>query len=400
MRPLTIFFFSIFLFSRAFAQDKFGPGFYVTNTSDTVRGYIEFKGDYDQGFEFRSQLKSSSQSLSMDRVKSFGFTSGNGYDRVENINTKDLPSTPIVVKVVVSGEVNLVMYHGRYIIGSDQRGRFMLVQEKTASSSQALKNYQTNTGIFNILLQDCPAAKEEAQKVTIDEEKLIELLKLYHTCRALPYREFPSTELKRTNHLGFFAGQTISNLSFGAPSTFVNESYLYNSDFAASSQPTFGITALFGGKGPSSKLSIQSELVYTKANFNASYTYAGNVGGYDINQTSVTTVDYSRLSLLAGLRITGRSNTLNPYFSFGLAAQRFLSLNASVHQTTKLNTSVEVKDTDLGMSKSSFAVWAGAGIKKKTSGNKALFLEVNYENSFVSNSGKITALAVRLGFMF
>ena len=400
MRPLAILFFSIFVFSGALAQDKFGPGFYVTNTADTVRGYIEYKSDYDQGLEFRPQLKSSSQSLPMDQVKSFGFTSGNTYDRVEYKNTKDLPSTPIFVKVVVRGEVNLFMYGGRYFIGSDQRGRFALVQEKTASTSQALKNYQTNTGIFNMLFQDCPAAKEEAQKVTIIEEKLIELLKSYHTCRGLPHREFPSTEMKRTNHLGFFAGQTISNLSFGAPSTFVNESYLYNSDFAASSQPTFGITALLGGKGPSSKLSIQSELVYTKANFNASYTYVSNVGGYDINQTSVTTVDYSRLSLLAGLRVTGRSNTLNPYFSFGLAAQRFLSLNSSVHQTTKLNTSVEVKDTDLAMSKSSFAVWAGAGIKKKTSGNKALFLEVNYENSFVSNSGKITVLALRLGFMF
>ena len=73
MRLLTTCFLTIFLFAIAFAQDKFGQGFYVTNTSDTVRGYIEYKSDYDQGLEFRPQLKSSSESLSMDRVKSFGF---------------------------------------------------------------------------------------------------------------------------------------------------------------------------------------------------------------------------------------------------------------------------------------------------------------------------------------
>jgi hypothetical protein len=301
----------------------------------------------------------------------------------------------------VTGEIDLFASNDQYYIASEKRGRFQLAQGKAVDQGQALKNYQTNTGIFNILFQDCPSVREAAQKVTLSEENLISLISSYHTCRGVPHKEFPSKKGKRDNHLGFFAGQSISTLFFGEPNTFAKgQSYLYYSNFAASTQPTFGLTALWGGRGPSSILSIQSELIYTKANYSASYMVDESIPNYDIKQTYATTVDYSRLSLLAGLRITGRSNTMNPYFSFGLATQRFLSMNLHVHQTIEVNSSIEIRDYELPVSDGSFAVWTAAGVKKKILRDKFLFLDVNYESSYISYSARITALSLRAGFMF
>jgi hypothetical protein len=389
-----------FLSLQTFAQDKFGSGFYVTNTLDTVKGYIQYEGNYTDGIGFRPLLKASTERLPIDQVKSFGFSSGDSYARAEYTGMQNFPSNPVFIKLVVVGGIDLFKYKGEYFIGSEQKGHFKMVRGKTSNENQALKNYQTNAGIFNILFQDCPTVKEEAQKVSIREEALTKLLQSYHTCRGLPHREFQNKKTKRVNHLGFFFGESFSALSFGEFPSNSSSFYLYNSDFPTSSNPTFGVIGLLGGKGPSSALSIQSELVYTKAKFNATWRYsADDFGGYSIKQTNITNIDYSQLSLRAGLRITGRANTLHPYLCFGLAAQTFLSFDSNVNQVTEINSVVEEENFELETSKTSFGVWAGVGLKRRVFGNKALFLEANYDNGFISNSGKITALAIRFGFM-
>jgi len=83
-----------------------------------------------------------------------------------------------------------------------------------------------------------------------------------------------------------------------------------------------------------------------------------------------------------------------------VAAQTFLSIHSHVHKVTEINASVEEEDSELSNDKGSFAVWAAVGLKMKVSGNKAFFVDVNYENSYVSNSGRIVGVAPRIGFVF
>ena len=401
MRLPAIFLFNACLVLTAFGQDKFAQGFYVTNEGDTVKGYIQYKESYYHGFVFRQQLKSSSIRFTIEQVKTFGFTFGNFYKRIEFSEKKDIPLTPIFVKVVVEGEVDLFVYDGNFLIGSEKLGRFRLAKGKASSEGEGIKSYQKNTGIFNMVFQDCPLVKEKAQKIPVSEGSLIGLLKEYHACRGMSYHEFHAEKTKHPNRFGFFAGESISSLSFGKPATFINESYLYNSDFGTSAKPSFGLIALFSGRKPSSIVAIQSELVYTKASFSGTWAYEDNdLAGYSIKQTSITTIDYSRLSLFGGLRLTGRSNQLNPYGSFGLSYHSFLSMKSNVNQTTEINSSVEVKNFEVLSSNGSVGFWVGGGLKKKISGRSALFLDVNYEYSPISNSGRVTVLTSRIGFLF
>jgi len=282
----------------AIAQDKFGSGYYVSDSPDTVRGFIQYAPKYTSGFAFRSTVKSTTQKFSADGVKAFGFTEGGNFVRIAYAEQKDLPPVPIFVNVLVAGNIDLMVYQRTYLIGSDQKGRFELVDAKTSSETQAMKNYQANTGAFNILFQDCPAVKETAQKVAIRQNPLIDLVKAYHQCRNLPYEVIRNKKISGARQFGIFVGESFSSLSYGKPATFANSSYLYNTNFGTSAQPTIGLMALFAGKQPSPMLAIQSELVYSKASFSGTYVYVNeDLDNYYVKQTTVTTMDYSRLAL-------------------------------------------------------------------------------------------------------
>jgi len=406
MRFLSIFIPIMLTFSGAIAQEKFGEGYYVTNTSDTTHGYIEYKTKYRDRIKFRSASKAAIQTLPIAQVKAFGFTSGKTYRRVEYSSKTNLPASPIFVRPIIQGEVELFEYQGKIFIGSENKGRFELDGKKSSSSTDAMRSYQKNTGAFNILFQDCLAVKEVAQKTSVSEDNLVNLLRSYYECRDLPYQQYKSKKLKPMTSLGFFAGYSTASLTIGKPTEISETAYLYNSNFGPSSNPTFGIIALLGGRSPSPIISFQGGLSFTKASHQATWTYADDdFAGYSISETSVTAVKYSQLSVSAGVRLTGRSNTVNPYVSFGLAGHHFLSLEESVNQTTTINNIVvEEENFKLGMAKSSLAVLASAGLKKKILGNKALFAEANYENSYVSinapKSAKISSIALRVGLMF
>lgn len=400
MKHLPVLFLVVLLNFAAFGQDKFVPGFYVTNANDTVSGFIEYKANYNKGLKFRQQLKSPVTRLKIMEVKAFGFSDGSIYERVD-VPLEDFSSSPLFVRVLVKGQLDLLSYKGNLFIGSDKKGRFKLAKGKSSSSTEGLKNYQKNTGIFNILFQDCKVVKDEAQHAKVNMSRLTELLKAYHTCVGASHHDYEARRAARSVRFGFFAGYNNSNLSFGDPIYVRNSEYLGDSNFPSSAQPSFGVMVLFPGREPSGILAIETNLIYTKADFKATSIYTNeDLSGYFIKQTSITTIDYSRLTVNAGLRITGRSNQVNPYVRFGLAYNTFLSMKADVKQTTEINSSIEEEDQKLSITKTSPGFGFGGGFKIKVKGNKALFLDVNYEYSYISYSGKITGLSGRIGFLF
>jgi hypothetical protein len=400
VKLLTTLFLGQILSFGVFAQDKFLSGFYVTNLGDTVQGLIEYRAHYRNDLKFRSHVNSPIETITTDEIKAFGFSSGSLYERL-TFSLEGFPSTPIVVKVLVKGQLNLFASQSQLIIGSDSAGHFKLMKGKSSNGSEALKNYQKNTGIFNILFQDCPAVKDAAQHSKISERRLIKLLKSYHQCRGASHRAFQPVTAKSSSRFGVFAGQNIANLSFGETKDLENSGYLHNSNFSPSKQFSFGMLALFSARDPSPVVAIETGLRFTKADFKATSVYLKeDIADYYIKETSITTIDYSRLTATAGLRITGRSNKVNPFINFGLSYNVFLSMKANVNQTTQINSSTEEKNEILEFSKGAPGFWVGGGVKLKVASNKSVFLDVNYESSAVSYSGKITVFGTRLGLLF
>jgi len=400
MKLLVIFVLTLLIYADSQSQERFGGGFYVTNSQDTVHGFILNKTHYLTEILFRKTISSPSQVLTVDDVKSFGLSSGEIYIPLKFPGQRNLPQTPAFIRMVVGGGIELLSYRGQYIIGSDDKGRFAMAKGKTSNATTALKNRQINIGIFNILFQDCPSVRSEAQTIPIVEEKLMQLIKSYHTCRSLPHQEFHLKKLRRLSYIGFFVGPNSSRVSFPGTEIVRSSDFLYRTQFPVSSQPTFGIIGLLNGRGTSSILGFQGELAFTKASFSAIWVYSNEVGGFTVSDIMQTNLDYSFITLRAGLRLTGRSHKVNPYFSFGLGHQMPTSSNSTVKMRRVINGSYTEESFELETTQSSLVVWAGAGIKKNVFRTHAVFLDGNYEQSFISNGGKITSLAVRLGFMF
>src|SRR5687768_14589235 len=101
---ITLFLGQILSFG-VFAQDKFLSGFYVTNPGDTVQGLIEYRAHYRNDLKFRSHVNSPIEIITTDEIKAFGFSSGSLYERL-TFSLEGFPSTPIVVKVLVKGQLN------------------------------------------------------------------------------------------------------------------------------------------------------------------------------------------------------------------------------------------------------------------------------------------------------
>ena len=392
--------FILFLNGQAIGQDRFSPGFYVNQSRDTVRGFVLNRIHYSTHIVFRTTIAGESQVLTVDDVKSFGLSTGEVYYPMKFENHKNLPESPTFVRMIVGGGgIELLKYHGQNIIGSDEKGRFPMAKGKTSNATNALKNYQTNTGIFNILFQDCPSVKAEAQNVPITDEKLVQLIKSYHDCRSLPHWEFRANKLKRVNYIGFFVGQSSSKISF-PNSTIRNSNFPFRDNYSTEFQPTFGVLGLLSGKGPASIFAFQGELAYTKAIFGSTRVYTNDVGSYQIKETTKINLDMNLVTVRSGMRITARSRRINPYLSFGLGYQISISPDATVERVTVINSVSEEEKFEFEMDYSSLVAWAGAGLKKNVFGKHAVFVEGHYEESFISNSDKIASIALRLGFLF
>ena len=388
------------IFANLSGQERFSPGYYVTNSQDTVRGYVLNKAYYSTQILFRPTISSRAQTLTVNDVKSFVLSSGEVYVSMKFANGTQLPTTSTFVRMIVAGGIDLLSYRGVYIIGSEDKGRFALAKGKNSNATTGLKNYQINTGIFNMLFQDCPSVKAEAENVPMVEEKLSQLIKSYNACRSLPHREFYTKKLKRVSQIGFFIGQSRAKISFPGSEILRSSDFLFRSKFPVSLQPTFGILGLRSGRGTRSMFGLQGELTFTRVRFSSTSVYTNDVAGYDVKEIARTNLDYSLLTFRGGLRLTGRSHTVNPYVSFGLGHQMSIAPKSTITMRREINASYEEETFDADLTQTGLVIWAAAGLKKDVFGKHAIFLDGNYEENFASSSGKVSSLVVRLGFLF
>ena len=404
MKFFSLLFFAIVLFSQVNAQDRFSKGYYVTNNADTVYGYIEHRSVYRKDVSFRSGPKARVQRLTAKEVAAFGFDTGTAYVRVNHPSKGNVAGDSIFVRPILQGEIDLYSYDGNMVIGSDKKGRFAL-GKKTSNAAEAVKNNQSNAVAFNVVFQDCPTVRAEAQNAPITKESIVKLVGSYHDCRGLSYAEAKAVKEKRMIDIGFFAGLFSPKLSIGPWGQDKKEN-AYECKFQNASSATFGFTALFGPRSPSPILTFQTGLAFAKGEHQGRWTFTDTEqNGSVIQQTRIASVDYSRLTVNAGFRFSVRSNVLNPYFSFGFNYHKFLSLNERQLIVTMINSSVEQEEVPLGMKTFSVGGYGAVGLRKKIGQSKALFAECNFERSFIalddsSELAKLTSISLRFGFLF
>jgi hypothetical protein len=304
---------------------------------------------------------------------------------------------------MVQGKVDLFTYDGKMVIGSDEKGRFAL-GKKTSNAGQAVKDRQENIAAFNILFNDCPAVRDEAQTAPITKESVTKLITSYHDCLGATYTKAKSAKVKRMIDVGFFGGVYMPSLSIGPWANSKKED-AYEFKFQNASTATFGMTALIGTRSPSSIFSFHTGLAFAKGEHQGKWTLDYSEGSSSVQQVNVAKVDYSKITINAGARIAVRSNVVNPYIGVGFNYHQFVSLNDDVFVKTRINGSIEEETVSLGMDKTFFGTYAVAGVRRKIWQTKGIFAEFHYEKSYISidssiDLAKLSAITIRGGFLF
>lgn len=159
--------------------------------------------------------------------------------------------------------------------------------------------------------------------------------------------------------------------------------------------------ALIGSRHPSSVVALETGAAYTSGSFDGTFVYINDdPGGYDIKQTSVTSLEYKRLSINCGIRLTARGNKFHPYLSFGVAGQSLFSKKSNVHQTTIINSSEKVENFELNTGSVGFTLWVSAGLKMDLPSGHKIFIDLNYDRASVGDDGTLSTFAPRVGFLF
>lgn len=388
---LVLSFILLFSFS-AQAQDRFLKAHYVSTKNDTIYGMIRYRESYPQGITFKADLKAPAQSLGKDEVKSFKFENGQTYELI-NFADKNAPTNLTYAKKLGGDAILLYHSHGQFLMGSDEKTFFVIKKGKASNSGEAMTRYQKNVGAFNVLFNDCPDVKDKAGKSAVSEDLLLARLREYHDCKSVPFKSYvPASRMPL--QFGAFAGLSTAFLNLSG------EEHLEGTTFNTSNLPLLGLMmTITPSKKVSSIFSMQLELLYTSMKFTGTYAAQREVAGYNISIISSTNVESQIIMPRFGFRLTGRSNSINPYLSFGIGAPISISDSYDI-ATVTINSGSETTESHDSIDIGNGAVWAGVGLKKDLRDDRGLFLDVTFNYMGTNNSGNVIMIAPRLGFMF
>ncbi|MFZ5999452.1 MAG: hypothetical protein ACOYW3_03020 [Bacteroidota bacterium] len=376
------------------AQDKFAAGYYISANSDTVRGFIQYRYNYNNEFKFRSNDKEKGHTMPVNEVIEFGFDGGVVYRQID-FALGDLSQGPVFAQRLVGGEVNAYRYQGRLFVQSPSNG--FQVEKKRGNSEDARKTIQKNTGNFNIAFQGCPTAQTEASKMSINTQRLVQLLDDYHACKNKTAIKYPIAEKKRIN-IGVSVGVAMPSIQFKA----INNpffTYLGNSTFDASpASPSIAIHYVNRGRNPRSIFAFQQNLQFSQASFTGTSNEKWSSGGYDFTEISTTSIKYKRFDYDLGVRAAARSNKINPYLvaSMGVSV---LSGDAKSNISFQINDDIQKRE-ETPMSPGGFTGTFAFGVAPRVRQTHSAFIEVSFQNSSFGNGSKATVLNTKVGFLF
>ncbi|MBL7873062.1 MAG: hypothetical protein JNM78_15705 [Cyclobacteriaceae bacterium] len=383
---------AITFFNSLHAQDKFGPGYYLANGIDTVRGFIEYRSNYNYEFKFRKNLRDESKTFTIDEVGQFGLDYGTTFRKLD-FALDDLATKPVFAQILIQGDITLYQYQGRLFVDGGERKKFLLAKGKGRNTEESQKNFQKNTGVFNILFFDCPSLRENAAKSTINRITTTGLVINYHECKKMPYTLLNQTK-KRSVKYGFFIGYSLDNLSYSS------SNYLARTTFNNPSRNlSLGVISFNYGRQASSVISLQQMLFFSKATYEGTSFLSYEAGGYAFEETSTSHIEYSKLAYSLGPRFSIRSNHINPYLSLGLMTNGLFGVKAKSIITNKINDSSETREEVPLQSAINLGAWASVGLSKKVK-EHIVFADLTLENNNLKGSGKVNSLSGRLGLLF
>jgi len=265
--------------SQIHAQTDFRPGYYITNSKDTIHGLIDYRGDIINATRcvYRSTQNDSSLVFLPGEIHGYRFVIGKFYV------SKEIPhndtSVIVFLEYIVNGIADLYYYRtsrtNHYYITHDNQNKIVeLTNETKVKYHEELGNvqFQTNKhiGLLKATFSDSPETQKLAENTHMTHNSLIKIVTEYHenVCDWETCIEYEKKATVFVFSFGAQVGYHLNQLSID------NNRYYSSIDFNRSASVPFGFVANFMSPRVSERFSIQLEYIYSTAKYYGSGTYS------------------------------------------------------------------------------------------------------------------------------
>jgi hypothetical protein len=201
----------------SFAQRDFRPGYIISNSSDTIIGYILYKSfDAYNDCTFKAAIENKDNHYKPGEIKAFRFSDGKFFI------SKEIPSETglqlVFAEFLIQGKANIYYYQDgleHFYIETDKDKITELSDLTPGEDRLHLKNgfYK---GKLRYMLSNCPAIYPEIDRVNLNSSDLIKLAKDYHekVCTSEQCIIFERKDKTVNVNIGFLAGASLNRFYF------------------------------------------------------------------------------------------------------------------------------------------------------------------------------------------
>jgi hypothetical protein len=319
---------------HSFCQKHFLPGYIISQSGDTLRGLIDYRGWDSNPKEVNFKTEANSSPHTFTPLNIVGFHVANETYKgaiVENEVSPDhlseigynrsfmLQKDTTFLLALIEGAKSLYLYKGNadkeqfYI---NNNGKFDLLLSKKYKEDKEGSVYEKEDRKYTqqlfLYLQDCPTITSKFAKLSYNRGSLVELFDNYYHCTsAQPTSRIQNEGIKC--EYGVTAGMTSTSVNFKNSGDL---KFLENTHFNHSVNPTAGLFLEFIFPRSQKKWSIYNEIAYASYKFKGTY----NEPPFDRNSFIYTsTVGHSTLSMYNMLRFKYPVGPIFLYLNAGIS---------------------------------------------------------------------------------
>lgn len=424
----------ILLFKSVFSQENFKPGYIISNGSDTIKGFIDYRNwrTNPDKITFKTQLSNVSSGYSDKEIKGFGVANEiyvraavqieQSTDFVENMdNNPDLilVTDTVFLQLIVQGPKNLYHYINKSVkdqfyvsLGSE----YQLLIYKRYKQKQTLKYNSPNVDKtflekqnYEILiisdkryidqlaayLGECSKIADYLTKTEYTREDLEMLYSEYYDCtNSSMYFQKKAEVTKLEKRI--LAGASVTFLNFESDGF----EYLSEADFSPSINISGGFSLDYVFPRKFNRFSFNNELLYSAYKCTGTYTDYTSENEYKIT-TSTIGLTYLKLNTMIryAYPIGGKTSIYgNAGVLYGIA---LASTNTSTAET-KFYSSETIKTTKAMQDFRNYEVSysLGLGAKHKRYSAELRFETGNGMSDYMNLKAKTKRLYFFLGYRF
>ena len=347
----------------AFSQTDFRPGFIVTLSGDTIKGFIDYRerNTVYYSCDFKNALGETPVTYTPGKILAYGFNNDKLFES-KKVTHKEGDAEMLFLETLVKGRVTAYRFKRIFLLQKEGLDLYELIEAKIVTSTGSLaRKPNQHIGILNALMFDCTEIRPKLQQdIDLTEKSLTRLVEEYNRCVGSALTIPKSNKAWFKFRYALSAGINISKLEVKS---------LYNYDLAhdydLSTSPFAGLSYEIQSPRISERFSFAGDIWASKTNYESHHEKI--VGITPILET--VKVSFIQLKVPLGVRYTFPSRRLTPFVNAGICTTFYLNADSqySGRYTNgqlyrKDSEPFRIKDTQIGL-------WGGLGVSTSL-GNK------------------------------